>query len=83
MTDYTKQEIQMLNDIGNIKAICCVKDVSLWNETDDHMIYEFQITSLSQSAVKQLKKVKLSIFSVYMVPNNHAMDVRLSRRIYP
>ena len=79
--ELSKKETQVLNDIGNIKAILGhFSSVELFNETPENILYNAQVKQLSHVELGKLKKVKLSVWSVF-VNNDRTISVKLERRI--
>ena len=79
--ELTAKEIQVLNDIGNIKSILGhFSSVELFNETPEEIIYIAEVKQLSHIELEKLKKVKLSIWSVF-VNNDRTISVKIVRRI--
>ena len=80
----TPREIQVLNDLGNIREILrIVKDdiAELFNDTETENIYQVKkLTWISNSQILNLKKVKLSIWSIH-TDSNQYMTVKISRSL--
>lgn len=80
----SKREIQILNDIGNIKEILHIVNdsiVELFNDTETENIYQVRkLTWVSNDQINKLKKVKLSIWSIHTDASQY-MTVKISRRI--
>ena len=80
----TPREIQVLNDLGNIREILhIVKDdiAELFNDTETENIYQVKkLTWVSNTQIQKLKKVKLSIWSIH-TDSNQYMTVKISRSL--
>ena len=76
----TPQEIQVCNDIGNIKAITCSDKVELFNDLPRENTYTLEITSLPSHTVTELKRCGLNIKSIFVMPNTSMMHVRLVKK---
>ena len=76
---YTPQEIQMFNDICNIKTITCSDKVELFNDLPLENTYTLEISSLPSRVVSELKRCGLNIKSVYVMPNTN-MKVMLVKK---
>ena len=79
--ELNTKEIQVLNDIGNIKTILGhFSSVELFNETPENILYNAEVKQLSHVELEKLKKAKLSVWSVF-TNNDRTISVKLERRI--
>lgn len=80
---YSKREIQILNDIGNIKEILHIVNdniAELFNDTDKENIYQVRkLTWVSNSQILKLKHRGLSVWSIHM--EGSYMNLKLSRSV--
>lgn len=76
----TIQEIENMMISDNTTLLAYSETVKLWNQTDEIIIYEIILVSLSQTMIKQLKKEKLNVFSV-QPKNDKTITVRIYRRL--